>query len=327
MVTVGKRFILCIILFVFSSFFMINLVGATSLNWSNTYGNPEDDVLFGLIEISDGGFAMVGYANSSDLAFDFGYFDVYFVCTYENGAISSSSLYGGEDYDLATALVEVSNGGFAIAGSTGSYGKGLNDFWLIKNNSTGNWLWSHTYGGEGHDHATALVEVSDGGFAIAGYTDSYGEGLNDFWLIKTDSDGNMLWNQTYGGENNEYGTALVEVSDGGFAIAGYTDSYGEGLNDFWLIKTDSDGNMLWNQTYGGENNEYATALVEVSDGGFAIAGYTYSYGVGYEGDRSDFWLIKTNEFGIVPEFQSWTILPLFIAITFTITIFRKISRR
>jgi hypothetical protein len=128
-----------------------------------------------------------------------------------------------------------------------------------------------------------------------------------------------MWSQTYGGADQEVAHSLVETSDGGYALAGSTGWYFPGIHDFWLVKTDANGNMEWNQTYGESEEEVAYSLVEASDGGFAIAGYTGSFGAG----EADFWLIKTDEYGIIPEFPSWTILPLLLAATLTVIIYRK----
>jgi hypothetical protein len=226
--------------------------------------------------------------------------------------------YGGEDLEYAYSLVETSDGGYAIAGYTDSFGAGESDFWLVKTDASGTLQWSQTYGTDDNDKAYSLIQTHDGGYAMVGYcnivtqTDggSY-EVSKDFWLVKTDAHGNMEWNRTYGGERYEYAYSLVETSDGGFALAGETDSFGAGEEDFWLVKTDASGNMEWNQTYGGTNYDNAFSLVVTSDGGYAIAGYTASFGAG----ASDFWLVKTDEHGIIPEFPSWTILPLFLAAT------------
>ena len=128
----------------------------------------------------------------------------------------------------------------------------------------------------------------------------------------------VMWSKTYGGEGEEVAHSLVETSDGGFALAGYTNSYGAGFDDFWLVKTDANGNMEWSQTYGGVEPDEANSLIQTSDGGYAIAGYTMSFGAG----DSDFWLIKTDNQGI-PEFPSWTILPLFVTATLIGILVRK----
>ncbi len=131
--------------------------------------------------------------------------------------------------------------------------------------------WNKTYGGIGGEEAYALIQTSDGGFALAGYTQSIGAGLLDMWLVKTDTDGNVEWDQTYGGTGSEIAYALIQTSDGGFALAGYTQSIGTGLRGIWLVKTDNDGNVEWDQTY--DDNFYSdqvNPLIQTSDGGFAM---------------------------------------------------------
>ena len=170
-------------------------------------------------------------------------------------------------------------------------------------------MWGQTYGDTGEQKAYSLVETSDGGYAIAGYTSSSANNHDDFWLVKTDMHGNMEWNQTYGGTGHEIACSLVETSDGGYAIAGLTepyDSYKPRASDGWLVKTDTSGNMEWNVTYGGVGSDAFRSLVETSDGGFVMAGIWncpldgfwfwntefFSYG-------GDGWLVKVDASGNV----------------------------
>lgn len=207
-----------------------------------------------------------------------------------------SRTYGRAGGEVAYSLVVTSDGGYAIAGYTESFGAGDADFWLIKTDAYGNVEWNQTYGGSQYEYARSLVETSDGGFAVAG-------GMGDFWLVKTDNQGNMEWSRTYGGKDIDRAHSLIQTSDEGYALAGQTYSFDVGQGDFWLVKTDAEGNMEWNRTYGGKNIEIAHSLVEVSDGGYALAGKTTSFGAG----SSDFWLVKTDAQGI-PEFPSWATL-------------------
>ena len=164
---------------------------------------------------------------------------------------------------------------------------------LINSAEASSLAWSHTYGSAGEANACAMVATPDGGYAIAGYTNSSGAGDYDFWLIKTNKDGEMEWNQTYGGPESETVKDLVTTSDGGFAILGqFTDSYGN--CDCLLIKTDAMGNMEWNQTYG-RSSDFVNSLIQTSDGGYAIAGsFTSEREDPFE---RDFWLIKTDCYG------------------------------
>jgi hypothetical protein len=123
-----------------------------------------------------------------------------------------------------------------------------------------------------------------------------------------------MWSQTYGGASSDSAEAMVQTSDGGYALAGYTTSFGAGRYDFWLVKTDASGSMEWNRTYGG----FAYALVETPDGGYALAGYAP-----IDAGTYDFWLAKTDEYGIIPEFPSWIILPLLITASLVIIICKQ----
>jgi len=258
--------------------------------WSKTFGGTNNDQVSSLVKTSDGRFALAGFTYS----FGVGPSDFWLIKTDESGNVEWNQTYGGADYDLGSSLVQTSDGGFALAGETESFGAGLADFWLVKTDEYGNMEWSRTYGGVGRDSANSLVQTSDGGYAIAGDTFSFGAGEDDIWLVKTDGSGNMQWNRTYGGGQSDWGRSVVQTDDGGYAIAGRTWSFGTGgLSDLWLIKTDGSGNVEWNQTYGGTGNDGAYSLVETSNGGFVLAGYTSSYGAG----NYDFWLVKTDGSG------------------------------
>jgi hypothetical protein len=148
--------------------------------------------------------------------------------------------------------------------------------------------WNKTYGGTSDEHACSVVQSSDGGYAIVGYTNSFGlAGSRDVWLVKTDMDGVTEWNRTYGGTDYDAPYSMIRTSDGGYAISCYTLSYGAG-GDLLLVKTDSVGIVQWSRTCGGPNSDQALSVGQTSDGGYALAGCTNSYGAGYD----DFWLVK-----------------------------------
>jgi hypothetical protein len=207
-----------------------------------------------------------------------------------------SKTYGGTGYDYGFSVVQTSDGGYALAGFTNSFGSGKPDFLLVKTDSSGNQLWRKTYGGNGDDEAVSVVQTGDGGYAIAGSTMSYGAGDRDFWLVRTDSSGNELWSKTYGGAGSDGVESMVLTSDGGYALACYTSSFGAGSFDAWLVRTDSSGNQLWSKTYGGTVNDYASSIVLASDGGYALAGFACSFGAGIY----DFWLIKVASTVVQP---------------------------
>ena len=290
-----KLFLISLIIAVLLFFYLVVLVEADYEGWIQSYGETGLESASDLIETSDGGFAIAGYKSLGG-----GEYDFILIKTDSAGNLEWDRAYNRTRYDRAESLVETSDGGFAIAGYVGR--PGTEDFWLVKTDEFGNMEWNQTYGGTETEHTSSLVATSDGGYAIAGGTSSFGSGQEDCWLVKTDEFGNMEWNRTYGGEVADYAWSLVATSDGGYAIAAITESFGAGFLDFWLVKTDEFGNMEWNQTYGGPGFDHAYSMVETSDGGYVIVGNKENSTVEPEPTPlpplpANIWLVKTNEFG------------------------------
>ena len=143
---------------------------------------------------------------------------------------------------MAEAVQQTTDGGYILAGRASSFWSGNTNVWLIKTDANGNKVWDKTFGGSSYDEAYAVQQTSDSGYILAGYTRSFGAGEDDAWLIKTDADGNKVWDTTLGGSNYEEAYAVQQMSDGGYILAGYTRSFGAGEDDAWLIKTDANGN-------------------------------------------------------------------------------------
>ena len=196
--------------------------------------------------------------------------------------------FGGTNYEVAYSVQQTSDGGYILAGPkcTLPYGVG-SDGWLVKTDTNGNKQWDKTFGGTGDDLAMSVQQTSDGGYILAGYTDSYGVGYWHFWLVKINSNGNEQWSRTFGGT---FAFSVQETADGGYILAGCTYSYSTGSYDFGLVKTDANGNEQWNKTFGGSKEDEAKSVQQTLDGGYILAGYTKSYGAG----NSDFWLIKVK---------------------------------
>ena len=140
--------------------------------------------------------------------------------------------------------------------------------------------WSKTFGGSAWDDGHSVWQTKDGGYIIAGSTHSFGAGGWDFYLVKADPAGNMVWNRTYGGNNKDDGCSVQQTSDRGYIIAGNTRSFGVFFENIWVIKTDKSGNMQWNNTYGWNGTDIGYSVQQTSDEGYIIVGSTESYGEG-----------------------------------------------
>ena len=255
--------------------------------WNRTIGGPTDDWAEAIIQTADGGFALIGVTNS----FGEGLLDAWLVKTDTEGYTQWTLTFGGPADDWAEAIIQTADGGIAIAGYSESYEAGYyteTDAWIVKTDLRGELQWNRIYGGSGHEYAYSVIQTIDGGFAFTGSTSSYGVGSDDVWLVKTDPRGMVQWNRTYGGSARDGARSFIQTVDGGFTLAGYTESYEFGFKDVWLVKTDNYGVIQWNSTYGGPADDWASAIIQTVDGGFVLAGYTSSYGAGY----SDAWLLK-----------------------------------
>jgi predicted secreted protein len=215
--------------------------------------------------------------------------------TVTGGASGWSKTYGGANAEgvdsIYPVVLQTSDGGFLLTGDTRSYGAGSNDAYLVKTDANGEMQWNKTYGGPLNESACVVSNTSDGGYAIMCITNSYGAGGNDFWLLKTDANGNLQWNRTYGGADVDNGYVVFQTADGGYVMMGDTNSFGAGGTDAWLVKTDASGNTQWNKTYGAAGNDYASCLMSTADGGYAVLSYTMSFG-GYKA-----WLFKIDSSG------------------------------
>jgi hypothetical protein len=194
------------------------------------------------------------------------------------------------------------DGGFVFCGTMTTASPGTSDVFLTSIDAWGDTLWTRTYGGPGYDVAEDLVACPDGGYLIAGFTNSYGAGNHDVYAIRTDADGDTLWTRTYGGSGYEYGYG-ADLGSGGadFVIVGSTDSWGAGEVDVYLVGIDAEGDTVWTRTFGMTDTEWGMAVRPTFDGGYAILGTTRSFGLG----RDDFFFIKTDSSGVIVDFRSY----------------------
>jgi hypothetical protein len=221
------------------------------------------------------------------------------VCVQEADAQHPDTLwtktFGGSNIDVGYSVEQTMDSGYVIAGYTRSYGSmsGRNVL-LIKTDRSGHQVWINALGGNNDDEGSSVQQTTDGGYIITGYTKSSGAGANDVLLIKTDTSGNAVWSQTFGGTSDEEGYSVQQTTDGGYIIAGATSSFGAGSRDVWLVKTNATGIESWRRTLGGFGSDGARSIRQTGDGGYIITGWTYSYGPGAVGNL---WLVKTDTSG------------------------------
>jgi hypothetical protein len=255
--------------------------------WTRTYGGVDADIARSVQQTSDSGYIAVGETRS----FSADSIDVYLIKTDAGGDTVWTRMYGGASHDGGMSVQQTSDGGYIVAGYTGSFGAGQNDVYLIKTDTSGDTVWTRTYGGTGWDDGMSVQETSDGGYVIAGATNSFGAGGSDAYLIKTDASGDTVWTRAFGGAISDDARSVHQTSDGGYIIAGITWSFGAGSSDIYVVRTDASGDMVWKRTYGGAIGESGESVLQTADGRFIIAGATGSFGAGL----SDVYLIKVRE--------------------------------
>jgi len=236
--------------------------------WTRTYGGDEEDYAECVRQTSDGGYIIAGYTGSVF------FFDVYLIKTNDTGDTMWTRTYGGSDDDYAYSVDQTTDGGYIVTGMTNSFGAGDWDIYVVKTDANGDTLWTRTYGGSSSECSWAVQQTTDGGYIIAGYTMSFGAGGDDVYLVKTDANGDTLWTRTYGGDESETGRSVEQTTDGGYIIAGRTESFGTGTWDFYLVKTDANGDTVWTRPFGGTDYDHCNWVQQTADGGYILAGET-----------------------------------------------------
>jgi hypothetical protein len=258
--------------------------------WKKDYTFSSVDRLNMVKQLQDGSLVAVGFTMSSINSSS----DIFIIKTDSQGNLEWQKSYGDDQDEKANSIDISIDGGFIISGEVINQNTGFSLCYLIKIDDEGELNWSNTFGGSQSDNGLSVVSTNDAGFAITGMTRSSGDSDGDVWLIKVNGNGEMEWERTYGGNETEYGRTIQQTDDGGYIIIGQTESFGLGFNDAYLIKTDSEGNEIWSQTFGGQGTDHGRQVVSTLDAGYLISGYTDSFGTlgGF-----NFWLVKANSLG------------------------------
>lgn len=262
--------------------------------WDKIIGGKNFDTGRFAQQTSDNGFVIVGNTNSYG---NVDREDVWLVKTDENGNEQWNKTYGGIYTDNAFSVDQTTDSGYVIIGQTWSWSNDheIADAWLIRTDSNGNEIWNKTYGGDAGEGGFSGQQTNDLGFIMVGSTSSYADEHIDVWLVKTNGNGDELWNKTFSITENDVGWSVQQTEDNGYIITGFTAESTSIYGDVILIKTDESGKKQWIKTYGGDKGETGYFVSQTSDGGFIVTGQTYTYGSSkYD---ADLWLLKTDENG------------------------------
>lgn len=293
--------------------FKIDMSG--NIEWEQNYGGSEDEEASSIQQTTDGGYIVAGHSNSDDGDFENnnGGCDLWVLKLDEVGTIEWKDNYGGSDDESVASILQTKDGGYIVSTTSqsddgdvgGNYGR--DDFWIFKLDMSGQIEWEKNYGGSDYDFAGSIVALTGGdGYIVTGSTrsmdgdvsDNYGS--NDAWIIKIDLEGNIEWEQNYGGTYSDGSSSIQQTNDDGFIVAGSSVSYdGDvggnfGQHDFWIFKLDSEGNIEWGQNYGGSYSDSPSSIKQTRDNGFLIAGISKSYDgdVGGVWGIQDCWIVK-----------------------------------
>ncbi len=316
-----------------SDIWVVKLDNTGTIQWQKPYGGTSYEVGWSIKQTSDGGFVFAGNTNSvdGDITFNHGGEEIWVVKTDSVGTIQWQKCYGGSDFENAAAINLTNDGGYIVAGNTGSADGDVigntdtssagflnGQAWVVKLDSIGGIDWQITYGGNSSatnpfelDWARSVVQANNGEYIVGGATTSstfpvMGQnGYQDYWLFKLTSTGSVLWQSCLGGSSVEEGGKTEQTPDGGFISFGHSGSNdslvtgNHGSDDYWLAKTDSNGIFQWGQCYGGPGAEKFPAMCQTADGGFFLVGQSTSNSGQVSGHHGalnvpDMWVVRLS---------------------------------
>jgi hypothetical protein len=253
--------------------------------FSKTCGGASDDYPYSIKQTTDGGYVIAGYTQS----YAFGYADGYIIKTDPSGNVTWTTTIGRNFGQVCMFhVIQTNDGGYALSGHN-EY-----DLYIVRLTQGGNILWTKTWGGPAIETGDAIIQTLDGGFLVGGTTSTYGSGMEDLVLIKTDLNGNFTWVKTYGGSNRDVLSSIINTTDGNYAMTGGTESFGVQSINSYLLKVNPAGIVLWSKTFGSVGMEITYSIKETSDGGFILAGNTYN---SFNVVQRAIYIIKTDTAG------------------------------
>lgn len=287
--------------------YLMKIDNTGSKLWDRHFGTKDRDNGFKVKTCHDGGFLIIGYSRGFQ---SWGAGDFFVIRTDDEGNEKWQNHYGENYDDYGMDILEDQDGSILMIGTSAGFYNDVQanymvhdaDILLIKTDKNGTEIWRKTFGGTGHDFGYAITKANDGYFLL-GSTQSYGNGSFDMLLIKTDSEGNEQWHKTFGGTDYEYGISMVKNNDGDLYLFGTTKSFGQnGSADYYLVKTDDEGNELWTLTIGGDDVDLGNSLIADEDNGCTVIGQSKSYGEG----KFDMFIVKVDKNGKIEDLINGT---------------------
>ncbi len=312
-------------------YWVIKLNASGNIQWQNTIGGSNVDRVYSISQTFDGGY-IIGGASASNISSDKtensqGFDDYWVIKLDTNGNIQWQNTIGGSGSDALRDIYQTSDGGYILGGYSTSNisgdktenSQGFDDYWVIKLDTAGNIQWQNTIGGNGIDRLFTVLQTSDGGYALGGFSTSNisgdktenSQGNEDYWVVKLDTSGSILWQNTIGGNGSDVLQTLSQTFDGGYIIGGFSNSNisgdkienSKGYNDYWIVKLDASGNILWQNTIGGSDDDYLYSISQNPDGSYILGGTSKS---NISGDKiensqgaSDYWIVKLDTLGSI----------------------------
>ena len=301
-------------------FFFFGISAQPTIQWQKTLGGNSYDQPLSIQQTTDGGYITTGRtaSTSGDVTGNHGGYDFWVIKISSLGEMQWSKTFGGSNHDSPYALQLTRDGGYVVAGlSASSNGNvtgnhGLTDCWIIKLNAAGTIEWQKSFGGSGYDEAWAIQQTDDDGYIFAGRSNSINgdvtgnHGFNDCWVVKLAEDGSLLWQKSFGGSGEDTAYSIRQTSDGGFILLGESNSLdgdvtgNHGDADYWVVKLTINGDIEWQQSFGGIAADIPSDVHQTSDGGYIISGYAGSNNsgdvTGHHGSF-DFWVLKLDTNG------------------------------
>lgn len=305
-------------------YWLVKLKKDGMIQWQKSLGGSLGDIAYSVQQTADRGYIVAGASTSTDgdVSGHHGGYDYWVVKLEENGSIQWQKSLGGSNDDVGSSIQQTVDSGYIVAGDSGSYNEdvsgqhGALDYWLVKLKRSGAIQWQKCFGGSNVEHAYSVQQTADSGYIVAGVSYSNdsdvsgNHGSGDYWMVKLKKSGALEWQKCLGGSNFDYAFSVQQTADGGYIVAGYSSSNdgdvsghhgSDSYTDCWIVKLKMNGTIQWQKSLGGSGNDAAKCIQQTRDGGYIVAGYSYSNDGDVSGNHGlgDYWVVKLKKTGAI----------------------------